>query len=827
MATPLHVLIIEDQPADVELAVYALQQAGFEPVWQRVERKEEYLIALQEGPDIILADYYLPQFTAMDALHLLQKSGLDIPFIVVTGTLEEMAVECLRQGAADYLLKDRLRRLGPAVVRALSERALRAEKWQAENALKESEARFRRLAENAPDIIYRYVFHPTPLLEYISPAVSAITGYTPEEYYTQPQLFSHLMGVDGEHLSRELVDKEAIGRSMMISLVRKDGDTIWVERRGVFIHDSAGKLVAIEGIVRDVTDQKEAEDAIRTLYQQAQREIAERKRAEEAEREQRALAEALVDLAATLSRTLNLDEVLRRILDNVGHVVPHDGANFMLLEDSVARVIRCQGHYLEQRIEADILALRFPVGSFRNLDQMAQTGQPYLIPDTYADPYWVRTLGTQWIRSYVASPIQLEGEVIGFLNLDSRTPNFFTAVDAERLRAFASHAAIALQNARLYQDLENYSESLEQAVAARTAALQRTTEQVETILNNSPDAILLLGTEGSVDTSNPAFHKMFGYEPGSESWQQLPICLVTPEYALPFAEALHQTMLEGQANRLEIVAQRDDGTTFDADVALAAVKENDTVLSIVCSLRDISALKEVERMKDAFVSNVSHELRTPIASLKLYHDLLLLNPAKQAVYIDRLGREIDRLNFIVEDLLRLSRLDQGRVVLDLAVVDLNVLAQQFVTDRTPLAESRGLTLTFWQQAERPLVWADIGLLAQVLSIILTNAFTYTPPGGAIRLSTLGPLPGDLLCYGLCVQDSGPGIPLEEQPHIFERFYRGKLGRESSAPGTGLGLSIAQEIVEWHEGRIEIISREQPDSGTTFVVWLPTPPPSVA
>jgi len=120
MSTPLRILILEDQPADVEMMVHELRRAGFDPDWRRVETEPEYLAHLEPTLDLILADNNLPQHDAMRALRFLQGRGLDIPFIVVTGSIsEEVAVECMKEGAADYLLKDRLARLGPAVAQAL------------------------------------------------------------------------------------------------------------------------------------------------------------------------------------------------------------------------------------------------------------------------------------------------------------------------------------------------------------------------------------------------------------------------------------------------------------------------------------------------------------------------------------------------------------------------------------------------------------------------------------------------------------------------------------------------------------------------------------
>ncbi len=260
MATPLSVLILEDREADAELMLHELRRAGFKPRWWRVETEQDYLAHLVPTLDVILADYTLPQFDALRALHLLQKCGLDIPFIVITGSIsEEVAVECMKQGAADYLLKDRLARLGPAVTQAIKQRQLREEARRAEAALRESEARFRRLAENAVDLIYRYRFVPTRGFEYVSPAATAMTGYTPEEHYADPDLSFKLVHPDDRPLLEALMQAPVGGNtSFTLRWIRKDGTVLWTDHRIVPVRDEAGNIVAIEGIARDITEQMRA-----------------------------------------------------------------------------------------------------------------------------------------------------------------------------------------------------------------------------------------------------------------------------------------------------------------------------------------------------------------------------------------------------------------------------------------------------------------------------------------------------------------------------------------------------------------------------------------
>lgn len=154
MPTPLRVLVLEDRPADAELMIYELRQAGFVPYWQRVETDTDFVDSLDPELDIILADYCLPQFDALRALHRLQERGLDIPFIVVTASVsEDAAVECMRQGAVDYLLKDRLSRLGPAVRRALLAQETREEKRRAEEDLRRAKVELeQRVAERTAEL---------------------------------------------------------------------------------------------------------------------------------------------------------------------------------------------------------------------------------------------------------------------------------------------------------------------------------------------------------------------------------------------------------------------------------------------------------------------------------------------------------------------------------------------------------------------------------------------------------------------------------------------------------------------------------------------------
>jgi len=214
-----------------------------------------------------------------------------------------------------------------------------------------------------------------------------------------------------------------------------------------------------------------------------------RKQAEEALRRERDLARALEEAAAVLSSTLDLNQVLDRILEQVSRVVPNDAANIMLVQGNQARIVRWRG-YERFGAEEFVSTVAFNIPDVPNLRQMLESKEPMVIPDTATYPGWVHVPVQEWLRSYAAVPIIVHDEVIGFLNVDSATPGFFTQAHAEDLRAFADHAAVAIQNARLFEAQRRRSAELE---ILRQASLRLTsTLELQPILEAILDHALQL-----------------------------------------------------------------------------------------------------------------------------------------------------------------------------------------------------------------------------------------------------------------------------------------------------------------------------------------------
>jgi response regulator RpfG family c-di-GMP phosphodiesterase len=262
MSTPLRLLIVEDSPDDAELLMRELRGSGYELDATRVDDEEHFLAALCNLPQIILMDFRLPDFNALRGLAILRDRSLDIPCIVISGILsDETAVECIRQGAADYLLKDRLARLGAAVDRAIREKEVKADQRRTEMALRESEAQFLRLTENAQDIILRYRRGKEPRFLYLNPSVLTITGFSQEEFYADPRLWAARVSVDGREGALE-DGEDPTGAALLedgpkIRFLRKDGSTAWLEQRVVSVRNGSEETETVEGVVRDVTESEQ------------------------------------------------------------------------------------------------------------------------------------------------------------------------------------------------------------------------------------------------------------------------------------------------------------------------------------------------------------------------------------------------------------------------------------------------------------------------------------------------------------------------------------------------------------------------------------------
>jgi len=270
--------------------------------------------------------------------------------------------------------------------------------------------------------------------------------------------------------------------------------------------------------------------------------------------------------------------------------------------------------------------------------------------------------------------------------------------------------------------------------------------------------------------------------------------------------------LEARNRRLREHAE-ERGQLFKAERAARA--EAEAVQRLLAEQNE--RLRELDRMKDEFVSLVSHELRTPLTSIRGYIELMLeeLDPSQsdRRRYLEIVDRNSRRLLALVSDLLFLAQVEAGKLAIERETIDLAKIVQESIETASPVADSREIELA--ARIDRvPKLEGDRARLAQMLDNLVSNALKFTPRGGRVdvRLKRQGE------SVVLEVEDTGFGIPEGEQERLFERFFRSSTATQSAIPGTGLGLAITKAIVERHGGQIEVESAE--DAGTTVTVSLP-------
>ncbi len=474
MGTPLYVLILEDKHADVELMLAEVRRAGFEPEWLRVETRAEYIGALQDTTqagrdfDIILADYTLPELGAPDALHLLRKYGLDIPLIVVAGSIgEEAAVECMRQGAADCVFKDRLARLGTAVRHALEEKRLRDEKQRAWTALQESERRYRLMVERS---LQGMIIFQDGRIVFANQAIADMLGYTIEELLAlSPEQVAGLAHPEDRSSVLKRIANRLDGKNPPVyyefRAVRKDGSICWVAVASTLI-DYMGRP-AVQTAVVDITERVRVEEELKQRASQLTM-----------------LNEVGREIVTSLDVTRLIEKIPRLIYETFGY--PYIGLSLL---DS----------------ESGKLVLKSVAGrSVSLLPPRQEEGTDQWGGSLVTDDMQVRPL----LRSQLVIPVQAGDRTIGMLHIGSDAPAAFEESDLRVLEALADQIAIALENAHLFTDLRLQTEALaalNEAVQATTSSLEleevlsTSTQQACTVFQAEACSILLLTEDGALE----------------------------------------------------------------------------------------------------------------------------------------------------------------------------------------------------------------------------------------------------------------------------------------------------------------------------------------
>jgi PAS domain S-box-containing protein len=447
--------------------------------------------------------------------------------------------------------------------------------------------------------------------------------------------------------------------------------------------------------------------------------------------------------------------------------------------------------------------------------------------------------------TYVGVPLLFRGDIIGVLSVQSSDPAAYHEDHVRLLATIAAQAAIAIENARYYEAIQDYADSLQRAahekeqlleqvqrhaetleleVAARTAEIFAEKVKTEAVLKSAGDAIVLTGADCYITYVNDAFIELTGYASEEAVDRHIQELFDTAQVPGATRADLEKALAEGGPWRGDVLTVCRNHQLVETEMTLAPVRDADgRILSFVGSLRDVSQTRALERAKSEFLANVSHQLRTPISNLKTY-SFLLSNGSqeKQARYIDIVGTEVDKLTHLVQDVLEIAELDVGPIVADWQPVWPTELVSSIVQGYEARAEALGLKL----RAELPVqplppVLGSPLRLGQALNQIVENALLYTVDGEIVvggRLDNTGASARPEVV--IWVSDTGPGIPSEEQKFLFDRFFRGKAAEPGHIVGTGLGLAVASLIIEAHRGQIEVQSAL--GEGSTISVRLPIP-----
>ena len=336
--------------------------------------------------------------------------------------------------------------------------------------------------------------------------------------------------------------------------------------------------------------------------------------------------------------------------------------------------------------------------------------------------------------------------------------------------------------------------------------------KVEAILASMSDGVIAVDCNGNILLINPAAERMFNIK--HENSMGKGVIEVIRNYDLE--KLLQAALMSEESITREVQIFVPDPKSFR--ISTAPLMSETGVVGVVAVLRDITAFREVERMKTDFVANVSHELRTPLTSIKGFVETLMdgamEDPKTAAHFLEIINDETDRLNRLISDLLSLSKVEAKQGQIRKAALNLDKLIINTVSILSPQASEKNQILNVDIKIPLPIISADEDMIGQLLINLVDNAIKYTADGGQIDIRA--ERWNDSV--KIAVSDTGIGIPRDSIPRLFERFYRIDKARSREMGGTGLGLAIVKHILEVHSGRIEVDSIV--GQGSTFTVYLP-------
>jgi PAS domain S-box-containing protein len=548
----------------------------------------------------------------------------------------------------------------------------------------------------------------------------------------------------------------------------------------------------------------------------------------ETEHRQREIAETLHAIGLVLTSALELSETLRFLVQTVQVFFPQaNNATVQLLEKDGVSLRTAASAVPREESHRTIFVQGEPIGiAGRALAERRVIN----VPDVLNDARFVPGSDTIPFHSLLVAPLMSGDRIWGTLSINAEAVSAFSSDDESLADLVARQASVAIENAQLYEEIQQHVSQLEQRVEERTQQLQRIRERAEALLAQSSDAIILAHADGAIQQANPAFYGLFRYQVDELFGSPLQT-LVDADSIPKLAKALQDVAGAGYPARVEITARRKDGTDFAADMALSPIVQHDgQPPNVMCSIRDMTVRRQMEEnlrkalekekqlvaFKSRFGSMVSHEFRTPLAIILSSSNILKkygerLPEQKRREHLEAIEQQVRHLNQLLEDILTISRAETVGLEFKRQPVNMVEFCRDVIAD-VGLTTHNSHQIVFSPNRENIHASVDGKLLRQAITNLLTNAVKYSPEGGSIVLQ----LVADIKQIIVCIHDNGIGIPPQEVGHIFEAFHR--ADNVGAIPGTGLGLAITKLAVEMHGGIIDVES--EIGRGTTFTLRLP-------
>lgn len=455
------------------------------------------------------------------------------------------------------------------------------------------------------------------------------------------------------------------------------------------------------------------------------------------------------------------------------------------------------------------------VGKEGIVGYVTSTGKARIVLDTAEDMYHYKNPVLPETASELALPFVVGERIIGALDVQSRERGAFDQDDISILQTMADLLAVAINKANLNETVLAYTDELEERVKQRTQELQFERAQLQVILDSMSDG-LIYDEDLKVVYTNPALTKLTGYERDAwDGWLETvkPRHMNAEEFA-SLRKTLYETIGHHGFFETELKLMRHDGTEFDASIVCSAIQrdpETNHAKGAVTIIRDISQQKALDEQKSRFIANAAHELRTPLANMKTRLYLIRHQPDRFNEHYEILRKVTSRMQRLIDDLLDMSRFEQGKISLVRQPECLQDLILDVINTQRPEADSKSIDLSSNMPVDPLYADIDKDRMIQVLTNLVTNAINYTPDNGMVTVH-LEIMPDKMV--KICVEDSGIGIHADMLEKVFQPFVRVNYDTSS---GTGLGLNIAWEIIRLHEGDMYVESEE--GIGSRFYILL--------